>query len=247
MEDNLFTAEGLKALGQIVKQTRGKLSFRGFEEVTGISHTTIRRLEREEVQHPDMATLKRLAPQTDYTLEQLIDVCRGQPVKAPTAEYIISLIDALPPQERIKVKQHVEHGYEQIPLYDANPSAGYGSYVETVRVLEYLPFRSSWIRCELRVNPSQLHLVHVEGMSMEPTLRKGDLVMVNTAVREVRDGIYVIWFEGAVMVKRLQKLPRGRLLISSDHEAYVDYQVDLREVGEDFHLIGQVIWAGKLL
>lgn len=246
MEDHLFTPRGLRALAQLVWQARGKHSYRDFYKLTSISHSTVRRLERAEV-NPDMATLRKLAPHTGYSLDQLLAICQGKPPESHTAEYVMALIDELPPHERVKVKEYVEQSYVQLPVYDANPSAGYGSYVESVHVLEYLPFHRLWLQTQLMVNPKSLHLVYVEGESMEPTLRRGDLVLVHTKIEEIKEGIYVIWLDGAVMVKRLQRLPRKQIQVSSDHESYNDYVVDPGDESVDFRVIGQVIWTGKVL
>lgn len=59
--------------------------------------------------------------------------------------------------------------------------------------------------------------ITVKGDSMEPGICAGDTVKVNTADTEPRDGrVYVLNFEGAVVIKRLFR-DAGRWIIRSDN------------------------------
>lgn len=72
MNNSLYTLSGLKRLATIVRQARKpSKSFREFELITGISHSTLRRIEMEEVQNPDDFTLAAIAPTTPYSFEEL--------------------------------------------------------------------------------------------------------------------------------------------------------------------------------
>jgi len=137
--------------------------------------------------------------------------------------------------------------YSYIPLYDIRVAAGDGRLVETEEVKDFLAFKQDWIRGILRVNPNDLRLVHVDGDSMEPTLHHGDIILVNAGNHAVvRDGIYVVRFGQAVMVKRLQLLPGNKLKVKSDNETgYEPFTIDLEKLGEEVAVIGRVVWAGR--
>jgi len=49
----------------------------------------------------------------------------------------------------------------------------------------------------------------------------------------------------ALLVKRLQFLPEGALMVTSDNPAYQPFRVSLKEQGDEFSIIGRVVWAGR--
>ncbi|MGA9377827.1 MAG: hypothetical protein WBV73_03405 [Phormidium sp.] len=111
MPDSLYTEQGLLKLAQIVKQARGSRSYREFEVLSGVSHTTIRRLEFCDVKNPDVATLANLAVHTPYSLEELIAVGEEREKvdirQYRTAEEAIDVVDQLNHQEAAKLAQMI--------------------------------------------------------------------------------------------------------------------------------------------
>lgn len=84
------------------------------------------------------------------------------------------------------------------------------------------------------------------GESMEPTLGKDDVILVNRKVGSVRsDGIYLLRLGDALLVKRLQFLPDGELWVISDNPAYEPFGVNPTSGDVDFSIIGRVVWAGR--
>lgn len=138
-------------------------------------------------------------------------------------------------------------GYANIPLYDVRARAGNnGAQVEAEKQVNELAFREDWIRRELRVSPKDLRLIHVEGDSMEPDLRSGDIILVDhtdTAAR--REGVYVIRMDNALLVKALQRLPGGVIKVASRNPSYETFSVNSVDVesSDDFSIIGRVVWA----
>ena len=80
---------------------------------------------------------------------------------------------------------------------------------------------------------------------MSPTLNPGDDILVDLGDcgDPLRDGIYVIRVDDAVVVKRMALHPMGRrVTVQSDNPAYPDWpDCDI----DDIHCIGRVIWAGR--
>lgn len=137
-------------------------------------------------------------------------------------------------------------GYVYLPLYNVRASAGGGRAVDTERVVDSLAFKEDWIRRELRVRPSDLNLIYVEGDSMEPDLRAGDIVLLDhTDTRASREGIYVIRMDGALLVKQLQRLPGGLIKVMSRNQAYESFTVSVQDVENPngFAVVGRVVWA----
>jgi phage repressor protein C with HTH and peptisase S24 domain len=139
------------------------------------------------------------------------------------------------------------HGFVAIPLFDVRAAAGGGSLVDSERVLDVLHFKEEWIRAELRASPADLYLIFVDGESMEPTLRPGDVILVDRRDQaQRRDGIYVLRLDGTLLVKRLQKLPGGVIKVSSDNRSYEPFSLKLDEMeGQDMAIIGRVVWVGR--
>ena len=147
--------------------------------------------------------------------------------------------------EPLMVKQDVAD-YAAIPLYNVRAAAGGGAIVEHEAIVDVLHFKEEWIRNELRANPADLYLIYVDGESMEPTLRPGDVILVDHRdVGPSRDGIYVLRTDGALLVKRLQRLPGGVLRVTSDNSSYEPFNISLTQLAEDFAIIGRVVWVGS--
>lgn len=138
-------------------------------------------------------------------------------------------------------------GFVAIPLFDVRAAAGGGAVVDSERVLDVLHFKEEWIRSELRASPADLYLIFVDGESMEPTLRPGDVILVDRRDQaQRRDGIYVLRLDGTLLVKRLQKLPGGVIKVSSDNRSYEPFSLKLEEMeGQDMAIIGRVVWVGR--
>ena len=124
-------------------------------------------------------------------------------------------------------------------------SAGPGALVEAEATRPYFGFDPAWLRSLTNSPASKLSVIRVEGDSMAPTLSAGDDILVDLAdaADRLRDGIYVLRVDGALLVKRLAIHPVGRrVTVQSDNPAYSD----LPDCGlDEIECIGRVIWAGR--
>ncbi len=136
--------------------------------------------------------------------------------------------------------------YVLIPHLDIGASAGSGAEIGTEAPLAVLAFQSNWVRGIATGRPEALSVIRVEGDSMLPTLADGDQILVDTDDRErLRDGIYVLRTDDALLVKRLSVNPATRrLTIRSDNDAYPSWD-DLDPAG--VAVIGRVVWVGRKL
>ena len=139
------------------------------------------------------------------------------------------------------------NGLVAVPRSSARVSAGPGALNEAERFRPAFAFDPAWLR-QLTSSPAQrLSVVRVGGDSMEPTLHADDDLLVDhdDSAGRLRDGIYVLRVEGALLVKRLAIHPFGRsVTVQSDNPAYPDWPD--RSL-EEFDIIGRVIWAGRRL
>lgn len=134
-----------------------------------------------------------------------------------------------------------------IPEYDVRLSAGGGHLIDTENVKDVWQFSRRYLVDELRLSPSSLAVVEVEGDSMEPTLRSGDRVLVDHSDRNpAKPGIYAIFDSNATVVKRLEKIPASdppKVVLISDNPHHSRYEVPAELV----NVIGRVVWFARRL
>lgn len=88
--------------------------------------------------------------------------------------------------------------------------------------------------------PASLVAMTVTGDSMEPNLYDGDLVIINTADTQMRDGaVYAFNYEGEAVIKRLVK-ERGEWWLFSDNTDQVRHRPKGCRSGECI-IIGRII------
>jgi len=134
-----------------------------------------------------------------------------------------------------------------VPLLDVGASAGAGAAVDGERARAHVAFDPAWLRKVASGGPSGLSVIRVEGDSMLPTLADGDEILVDRCDgrQRLRDGIYVLRLEGALMVKRLAFNPVNRsVTIRSDNEAYPSWS-DCDPAAVE--LVGRAVWMGRRL
>ena len=124
-------------------------------------------------------------------------------------------------------------------------SAGPGAVVTEELGKPYFAFDERWLKALTGTPARNLSIVRVEGDSMSPTLNAGDEILVDLgdATDRLRDGIYVLRIDDALVVKRVALHPMGRrVTVQSDNPAYPDWP----DCGlEEIHCIGRVIWASR--
>lgn len=138
--------------------------------------------------------------------------------------------------------------FVMIPRYDVEASAGPGALTAEENVVDYMAFQAGWVRRVLGADPNRLALIAAKGDSMEPTIRAGDLLLVDASVNEViDDAIYVVVMDGHLVVKRLQRFLGGAVSIKSDNAAYVEQTLSAEEIASYATIAGRVRWIGRLI
>lgn len=138
-----------------------------------------------------------------------------------------------------------QRGLINIPRHPVTVSAGPGAIVSAEVGRPYFAFDERWLKALTVTAPERLSIVRVEGDSMAPTLNAGDDILVDLGDcgDRIRDGIYVLRVDDALVVKRLALNPFGRrVTVQSDNPSYADWpDCDLDEI----NCIGRVIWSGR--
>ena len=138
-------------------------------------------------------------------------------------------------------------GLIEIPVLNVDASAGFGAIAESETAHTRFGFDERWLARLTRAKSASLSIIHVLGDSMEPTLSDGDEVLVDASDQgsRLRDGIYVLRADDALVVKRVTLKPGGRkITISSDNSAYPSWDdVDRSEI----QVVGRVIWFGRAI
>lgn len=191
----------------------------------------------------DMAGLSRLLGRNPAYLQQFIR--RGTPRRLGEADRRVlaryfqvdevllggppgSGVSALRPVRRLRVEA----------------SAGPGAIEPEEAGAGEVGFDPRWLR-RIAGGSEELSIIEVRGDSMAPTLADGDEILVDgsAAARRVRDGIYVLRMDGALMVKRLSPDPAGaRIAVRSDNPAYPSWP-DCAP--DSIDVVGRVVWAGR--
>ena len=146
-------------------------------------------------------------------------------------------------------RQMQDGDFSFVPRYDVRASAGPGAIVPFEDIdgsAQFLAFRSEWLR-RIGVNPRRAEVLIVAGDSMEPTIRDGDLLLIDRGVDRVIDnGIYVFVLGGMVLVKRVQTRRDGSLVLLSDNQRYREEIVPAHDL-TDLRVEGRVRWFGRTI
>ena len=87
-------------------------------------------------------------------------------------------------------------------------------------------------------------LIDIYGNSMEPELKNGDTVMIDTSLKDILAGsITAVGIDDTIMVKRIEKHP-GKLVLRSDNKDYEPIYLGLDEM-DSFRIIGKVVWISR--
>jgi len=105
-----------------------------------------------------------------------------------------------------------------------------------------IAFTFDWLRNNMGQTVGQLSLVQVDGTSMAPTLANGETIMIDEGINAVSaDDIYVLDLYGRRLVKRVQQLYDGTLILISDNPAY-ERETIPRDVARDVRVVGRMVW-----
>lgn len=223
----------MSSIASRLRELVGDGSVNGLAKQWGVSGTGLRSYLEGSIPSADKAA--RIAEKAGVSLLWLIT---GQGPKVAGAPSAPPDFSGVPPQLLLL------DDFAMVPRLTVEASAGPGALVEHEDAVDLIAFQASWLR-KRGINPAKARALTVRGDSMEPTIRSGDVLLVDTSKDRVEDnGIYVVISGGYVLVKRVHPRRDGSLMLISDNQAYPPEDVPAVEVS-DFHVAGRVMWFGR--
>lgn len=130
-----------------------------------------------------------------------------------------------------------------VPEYNIGYSMGGGTLVENFEQTGVVPFSRSWLRSVAIASLKDLFVARGEGDSMEPTLKDGDIVLIDAAQRAIRsqDRIWAVSYGELGMIKRVRRTPSQSYLLMSDNSTVPPIECHDGEM----QVIGRVVWIGR--
>lgn len=133
----------------------------------------------------------------------------------------------------------------RVPLLANAGSMGPGTEVQHDDVLVgHIALSEQWV--QRRIQPTSqaaLRFIHAYGDSMHPTFEDGDVLLVDTGMRDPKaiDGVYVMAANNRVYIKRVRQRMDGVVEISSDNSTVKT--VDVLNGNSSIDVLGRVVWC----
>lgn len=214
----------MSTLGARIKKarTRKKLSQGALGKLCGhVTREAVSQWESDSTK-PSHEHLEQIATATDADLALLL---RGD--KKSLARAVSRLVG---PTRRLSLGE-----------FGLNAAAGGGAVVEAEEIVAHWDLPEVWLRTLTSASERDLHVITVEGNSMEPELYAGDKVIVDSTRKSpTPPGIFVLNDGIGLVVKQLEHIPKTdppRVEIKSANK---DYRAD-EATAEEINIIGRVI------
>jgi phage repressor protein C with HTH and peptisase S24 domain len=116
--------------------------------------------------------------------------------------------------------------------------------VASDQAVDYVAFKTEWVRESLRADPGRLALIEARGDAMAPTIHGGDLLLIEMSAQSFGpEGVYAIIRPDGLAVKRLVRRLDGMIEVRSDNPLH-GYEVASPGA---FNVMGRVLWFGRRL
>lgn len=210
------------SVGERIRELRGEMQQAELADQLGIHKNTMANYERGE-RFPDVNILLKILEVFPDTSPAWLLTGEGAKNKS----------------------EPVREGFVMFPRYELQVGAGPGRPIESEQIVDFVSFKEEWVKNFLRVPRKDLALLTVRGDSMNPTLSDGDMILVDLRGARIEDSaVYVLEFEDALLVKRIQRKLDGSVVIKSDNQLY-EPEILPKERVESLRIVGRVVWSGK--
>ena len=116
--------------------------------------------------------------------------------------------------------------------------------VASDQAVDYVAFKTEWVRETLCADPGRLALIEARGDAMTPTIHSGDLVLIEVSAQSFGpEGVYAIIGADGLAVKRLVRRLDGMIEVRSDNPLHGH---EVASPGA-FNVMGRVLWFGRRL
>ena len=132
-----------------------------------------------------------------------------------------------------------------VPLLANAGSMGPGTDIQHDDILVgQIALSEQWVARRLQpTNLNALRFIHAYGDSMSPTFEDGDILLVDTGIKDPKiiDGVYVMAANDRVYIKRVRQRMDGVVEISSDNATVKT--VDVLNGDHRIDILGRVVWC----
>jgi len=215
-------ADRLRARSRQLGMTAGRVA-----DLAGINRSFVYDIMRGRSENPNLEKLDQVAEalnvERNWLLHGIGDIDGESPIMEDPMEAFVS-----------------------IPSVEVTASMGGGNLVtDEIENGEPYHFQRSWILHDLKAEPANLRIMHVEGDSMMPTLHSGDVVLVDLAKRApTPPGIFVLFDGMGLVAKRLENIPNNdppKVRVISDNTFYSPYE----RTADEVNVIGRIRWFAR--
>jgi hypothetical protein len=125
-----------------------------------------------------------------------------------------------------------------VPIFEVRAGAGAEQYAGDEAPISSLSLPRTFLTIN-GIRPAHAKLMFCIGDSMEPTIRDGAPMVVDTSDLGERDDVYVLRRGNGITVKRLQRLADGSVVLKSDNPAYEPDRLP-RDEADELKVLGRV-------
>lgn len=145
------------------------------------------------------------------------------------------------------LRETAEQGdFVEVRHADVKFSNGRGQVVYREDDKPPLSFRADYLR-RLQIPQGKAVVVDAGGISNEPKIMDGSVVLINTADRErLDDGLFAFNADGEVLIKRLQRIEGVGILATAENSNFKPKSVVYTDP-ERIFVIGRAVWTGAEL
>lgn len=211
-----------------------------------------------------------LAKQAGIAYSSLMDLENGRTKSTPALHRIAAALKTS--AEFLETGKHARVSAEQPPAYGLTPirswdtpddldpeqyvtlrridfhlSAGHGGPDPNAAELRDtgMAFRSDFIKAQ-GWRPETHFVFRAQGDSMEPTIQHRSPVVIDTSQTTIQSGrVYAVVVNGESYLKRLDRLPGGRVRLRSDNPAPMFAPIEVSP--DEIEIIGRAVWTPTFL
>lgn len=141
---------------------------------------------------------------------------------------------------KLTASGEINSEYKLVPLVKARPSCGTGSLETDGDFIGWYSFKLDFL--VRKGTPEAMRLFFVDGNSMEPTILKGDMVLIDTSQKQPSTGqIVLARIDDELVLKRVEKKP-GIIILKSDNSNYDPIPIT-PDIVDGVEIHGKMVWS----